>query len=427
MRGLLLVYNLLFPIIFLVMLPGFALRMVRRGNYRHKFGQRLGIYSERVRSKLSTQRWTWIHAVSVGEVNIALKLIEVLREKEPDLAVALSTTTSTGYRLAHKHRSDLLEPIYHPLDLPWVTRRAFALLRPERLILIEAEVWPNQVAHAKRLGIPRYLVNARLSPRSFRRYRIVKKFAAPLFNSLTKVCLQDPEDEHRWRALGVTKERLQLTGSIKFDQAVPTERQQDFRPLLGQLGIPEQAPILLGGSTFGGEELLLAQAARALRKEFPEIFLLVVPRHAERGQQILTELAAHGFDAALRTELPSRRPELLIVNSTGELKDWYHCADIVFVGKSLGTKASGGQNPVEPLVANKPVIFGPAMQNFAVLTSQLLREKGALEVQSGSDLVSAVTELLRHPQQARELVEAGQKCLAVHHGATQRTADLILS
>ena len=167
-------YNLCFPVVLVMMLPSILLRMVRRGNYRHKFGQRFGMYSRRVLDKLSGHRWTWVHAVSVGEVMIALKLIEAVRERQPDLRVVLSTTTSTGYRLAHRRKSPFLEPIYTPLDIPGVVARALNAAQPDRLILVEAEVWPNMMAAAKKRGLPVILINARLSPRATHAHHVLQ-------------------------------------------------------------------------------------------------------------------------------------------------------------------------------------------------------------------------------------------------------------
>ena len=424
-----LIYNLLFPVVLVVMLPSFIARMVRRGNYRHKFGQRFGIYSKRVLDKLGGQRWTWIHAVSVGEVMIALKLVQALRERYPDLRVVLSTTTSTGFRLAHRHKSPCLEPIYHPLDFPWVTSRAFAAIRPERLILVEAEVWPNTVALARKLGIPRVLVNARLSTRSEKRYRLVRWLSGPLFNCLDAICVQEPADVQRWVSLGVNPSRIRLTGSIKFDiEGSPTAPARDFYPVLQAMGIPPTAPVLLGGSTFDGEEILLAELATTLRTQFPELFLILVPRHAERGKSVLEQMEKRGFRATLRSGgTREGRPDILIVNTTGELRDWYACATVVFIGKSLATSARGGQNPAEAIVAGKPVIFGPKMQNFASLANQLVAGGGAVQVNDAGALSEAVAALLNDPILRERMVEEAAKCLDVHCGATRRTVEILAS
>ena len=420
-------YNLFFPIVLLALLPGFLLRMLRRGNYRHKFGQRFGIYSKRVLTKLDGQSWTWIHAVSVGEVMIALKFIKALKEREPDLRVVLSTTTSTGYRLAHRQKSSWLEPVYNPLDFLWSASRAVAAIRPKRLILVEAEVWPNITALAKKNGASLALINARLSSRSEGRYRKVKPLVAPLFNQLDAICVQEQEDVQRWLSLGVRSEKIHLTGSIKFDNEAPsTQPARDFSPLLRDFGAPAGAKVILGGSTFDGEEVLLARLRENLAQSGHPVFLILVPRHAERGRQIQADLDRLGYRTALRSAPPSGQPaDILIVNSTGELRDWYRCADIVFIGKSLTPTAKGGQNPAEAIEVGKPIVFGPNMQNFTALVRLFLKHKAAIEVQSPEELQDVFARLLQSPEEGRAMATAGLHCLEVHRGATHRTCDII--
>src|SRR6476469_10280907 len=194
--------------------------MIRRGGYREKFGQRLGIYDGEVWNRLADQRPTWLHAVSVGEVNIALKLANALRVLEPDLHCVLTTTTTTGFALARKTAPRWIEVMYTPLDYWPIMRRAFSVIRPARIVLVEAEVWPNLAAAAHARRIPLALVNARLSPRSERRYRRFRFFVAPTFRLLDLVCVPELRDIERWAALGVPRNRIQLTGSIKFDPDV---------------------------------------------------------------------------------------------------------------------------------------------------------------------------------------------------------------
>lgn len=423
-----LIYNLLFPFVLAVLLPSFVLRMLRRGNYRHKFGQRFGIYSRRVLEKLKGHRWTWVHAVSVGEVMVALKLIAAMRERQPGLRVILSTTTSTGYRLANRHKSPFLEPLYHPLDIPWVASRVFRTIQIECMILVEAEVWPNMIAQAAAAGIPRVLVNARLSPRSEKRYRAARWLAGPLFNELDAICLQEPDDLARWKSLAVEPAKLHLTGSIKFDTSgEPPRQSRDFRPVLHGLGVPIDAPVLVAGSTFDAEELMLAHIAQNLRRSCPNLFLILVPRHAERGESVLAKLSKHGFSAVLRNP-PSptaQKPDILVVNTTGELRDWYSCATVVYIGKSMASAAKGGQNPAEAITAGKPVTFGPHMQNFASLTRQLLAHEGALQVADAPSLERALLALFTSEAERERMAEAARSCLRVHDGAVQRTLSVI--
>lgn len=426
MNAVRLLYNAAFPFVLLGLLPGFLFRMLRRGKYRHKFGQRFAIYSPRVREKLSPGGWTWIHAVSVGEVLIAQKFIRELKRREPELRVVLSTTTSTGFALANTEKSDWLEPIYNPVDFLWSARAAVKLIRPRRLILVEAEIWPNLTAEAKKQGATLALVNARLSARSEARYRLVRFFVAPVFNQLDLLCVQEPADAGRWEALGVERKKILVTGSIKFDDAgdgaLP---RRDFRPVLRELGVPEDAPVLLAGSTHAGEEKILGEIVLRLRRDFPGVFYIVVPRHAERWRSVRDELAQLGLKVALRTdggELPAGA-DVLLVNTTGELRDWYDTATVVFVGKSL--TAHGGQNPVEAVVAGKAVVVGPNMENFSSLVLQLVRGRGIVQVSDAAGLEAEVKSLLSDPARRSALAAEGVRCLEVHRGATARTCEAI--
>lgn len=418
-------YNLLFPFALLVFLPGYVLKMRRRGNYRDKFGQRLGIYDRETRRQLGEGRNTWVHAVSVGEVMIALKLVEAMKREEPELRVVLTTTTTTGFALARKKSPPWMEVVYTPLDFWPMMRRAFAVVRPKRIILVEAEVWPNFTAIAHRIGIPIALVNARLSPRSERRFRKFKTFVRPYFQMLDLICVQEPADIERWASLGVEKSRLRVVGSIKFDPektAPPSSRPSE---ILRARGIDPARPILLAGSTHPGEEEILARTFLALRQTFPSLFLILAPRHVERAGEIARRLRELGVQCSFRSETAenSSAHDCLLLDTTGELHDWYAVATIVFIGKSL--TARGGQNPVEAIVADRPVIFGPHMENFASLARALVAAGGALQPNDEISLTNSAARLLREPETRATLVRQAHTVLDAHRGATARTAQLL--
>jgi 3-deoxy-D-manno-octulosonic-acid transferase len=419
-----LLYNLLFPVGLLVFLPAYLLKMRRRGNYRRNFGQRFGFYSAEVRARMAGRRPTWIHAVSVGEVAIALKLAAKLRELETTFTCVLTTTTTTGYAFAEREAPDWMQVLYNPLDHWPVVRRAFAMIRPERLVLVEAEVWPNLAATARARGIPLALVNARLSARSERRFRRFRKLVEPTFRCLDLVCVQEERDVARWGALGVRPEVIREVGSIKYD---PAEVQSDAampRDVLRQLGVAHSRPILLGGSTHAGEEEILGRVFAQLREQFPELLLVIAPRHVERTADIRATLERAGLQVVLRSAPEEPAPDCLLLDTTGELRHWYAVATVVFVGKSLTTH--GGQNPVEPILAGRPVVFGPHMQNFASLAAALLEANGAIEVRDADALTARTAELLRDPERRRQLVANAERVLTHHRGATQRTAELLL-
>jgi 3-deoxy-D-manno-octulosonic-acid transferase len=424
------IYNLFWPIGLLFFLPGYFMKMVRRGGYREKFGQRLGIYDRELRIRLSKQTSTWLHAVSVGEVNIALKLASALRAVEPDLHCVLTTTTTTGFALAKQNAPPWMEVAYTPIDYWPIMRRAVSVIRPARIVLVEAEVWPNLAAEAHTRRIPLALVNARLSPRSERRYRQFRFFVAPTFRLLDLVCVQEPEDADRWQRIGVARSRIKCTGSIKYD---PDGRDQSSE--LQQAAhsarfshVGSERDVLFGGSTHQGEEEILATVFLRLRQQFPSLRLFIAPRHVERLREIRAQLDASGLlRVALASEARAGREcndaDCVLLDTTGELQRWYDIATVVFVGKSLG--AHGGQNPVEPILAGKPVVFGPHMENFATLAKALVSKKGAIQVRDIDSLERVIAELLHDSDARQRLVQNAREVLNAHQGATARAAALI--
>ena len=425
-------YRLLFPVVLLAMLPSVLLRMIRRGGFREKFAQRLGRYSAADRARFASREWVWVHSISVGETFVALKLARALHEREPALGILLSATTSTGFAEARKAASDWLEPIYNPIDARSIVRRALDALRPRQLVLIEGEAWPNLVAECCERTIPVSLANARLSPRSERRFRRFRALTGPIFRLLDRVCVAEPEDVARWQSLGVAAERIRCTGSIKFDDpGGAASRESEFRALLTALGVAATAPILVAGSTWAPEEHTLAAMLPELRREFPDLFLILVPRHIERTEAILRDLAPLGLRIARRSTLNTQHstlnfPQILLIDATGELRDWYALATVVYVGKSLpGVAEVGGQNPAEPAALGKPVIFGPHMENFGPVVELLLRHRGATQISDASALQTHLAILLRDPTARATLGANARAALQTHHGATARTVEAL--
>lgn len=420
------IYNLLWPIGLIFFLPGYLVKMFRRGGYRKKFGQRLGIYGRQLSASLSKQKPIWLHAVSVGEVTIALKLAEQIHDLKPDLPSVLTTTTTTGFAFANQNAPDWVEVMYSPLDFWPVMRSAFAAIRPRAIVLVEAEVWPNLVAEAHNRRVPITLANARLSPRSEKRFRRFHNLVAPTFRMLDAICVQNLEDIDKWKALGLASDKIHHFGSIKYDPENAKVNPQLPRQILVAFGLDKRT-MIFGGSTHRGEEKVLADVFSALKQEFADLLLVVAPRHTERTNEVLRELEGMGLHVALRSHAPAADPLLdcLLIDSTGELRDWYGLATVVFIGKSLLVR--GGQNPAEAILAGKPVLFGPHMENFAALASALLAQRGALQVHSATELRRAMSNLLADPDQCKKMVEKAQKVLDAHRGATWRTAQLIVN
>jgi 3-deoxy-D-manno-octulosonic-acid transferase len=425
-----LIYNLLWPIGLLFFLPRYLVKMFRRGGYRESFGQRLAFYAPEVaQRRFAHPNPTWIHAVSVGEIAIALKVAHQLRRLEPELQCVLTTTTTTGFAFARGRAPDWIEVMYMPVDFWPIMRRAFGTIQPKRIVLVEGEVWPNLMARAKKSGVPVALVNARLSPRSERRFVRFRHYVAPVFQQLDLVCVPTQEDVRKWRALGVVREKIHHTGSIKYDPAEMQKPPKDEEIRLFHLrpGDPDN-PVLLGGSTHSGEEEILARVFRRLREKFPTLTLVIAPRHVERIDQIQRKLEAMPFVVRRKSQRESHaqdRPDCVLLDTTGELSVWYRIASIAFVGKSL--TAHGGQNPVEPIVARVPVMFGPNMENFEPLASQLVAHHGAVSVRNENDLEQAADNLLRNADARRRLVASAEEVLAQHRDATRRTAELVVN
>lgn len=429
-------YNALLPFALLFMAPGALVKMRRRGGDWRDFGQRFGFWSDVQRKAIASlpqEGRIWMHAVSVGEVGVARKLITELLKQNPEQGIVLSSTTPTGYRLAYE--IELSHPgrvvaLYSPVDLPFIASRVLEELRPQQIVLVEAEVWPNIIARAAEMGIPVTLVNARLSPRSERRYGQVRSLIAPIFGMLTRVLVQESVDVDRWVALGVPRERIILAGSIKYDPHGSTANEDQvshLQDILCACGLASR-PLLLAASTHAGEECAIAAIYQELKANHHSLGLLVVPRHYERGSEVLGELQNLGLQPALRSKIDttsSLQADVLIIDSTGELRAWQALATIVIVGKSF--LAEGGQNPAEAVMAGKPVIFGPHMENFAPLVKLLLDANGARQVPNLESLLSILDDMLADPAMRNALAEAGLNALRCHDGATQRTAAYLLA
>jgi 3-deoxy-D-manno-octulosonic-acid transferase len=424
-------YRVLAPLVAAALLPGFLLRMKRRGGYRQNFGQRLGWFSERDRETLQSGGWTWIHSISVGETLVALKLARALRAIEPSIRIAISTTTSTGFAIAKEAAQEGLFPMYNPVDNLGAVRRTLNLLRPPCVVFIEGDAWPNLLAECHVREIPTMLANARLSPRSASRFTRFKRWVRPIFSLLEWIGAPDRDAAGWWDKIVVPTSKIRITGNIKFDQVASSSdsRTAEFQQLLCGAGISPEMPLLIAGSTHAGEEFILAKLLNEWRTTHQTLRLILVPRHAERSKELLREIANLGFRVMLRSELGkagiAENPDIIIVDTTGELRDWYTLATVIFVGKSL--TGIGGQNPIEPALAGKPVVFGIHMENFQAVVDQLLRVNGAVQIADERELFSAVENLLSDP--ARRDAVAGNAILAVekHQGATQKTVELILA
>jgi 3-deoxy-D-manno-octulosonic-acid transferase len=424
-------YNLFFTVFFVASSPYYFWRMSRRGNWQAGFQERFGKFSSKLKSALTNRQTLWIHAVSVGEVNIATQLIRALETRLPNLKIVVSTTTSTGMGELRKRLPSHIEKIYYPIDRRAYVSRALRVINPEAVVLVEAEIWPNFLWTARSRRIPTFLVNARLSERSYRGYRRFRFLFGPLFRSFAGVGVQNDADKQRLITLGARPDAVRVVGNLKFDGAVIAEKPTlDVPTLLHKLAVEPSAPIIVAGSTHAGEEAILARVCRKLRKEFPKLFLIVVPRHFERGKEAGTDVQSAGLKLVYRTEISADtafRPgevDCLLVNTTGELREFYRPATVIFVGKSLA--GEGGQNPIEPAALGKPVVFGPNMQNFASITEAFLRGNAAVQVKDEGALEQCFRELLKNASRREELGRKALQVVKENKGSIDRTVDMIV-
>jgi len=427
------IYNILFEVGFILLAPYYFLRMRRRGGWRRGFGERLGRYSTEFKQAISNRDVIWLHAVSVGEANICVELIKVLQPRLPNLKLVVSTTTSTAMNELRKKLPAEVSRIYYPIDRRGFVRRALATIRPKAMVIVEAEIWPNFLWGLQARRIPHFLVNTRISMKSFRGYRRFRFLFRRFFAGFTGVGAQSESDAKRLMELGCSKKVVHVFGSCKFDGTkISRDRLLDVPNLLKNLGIPEGSPLLVGGSTHNGEEVILACVAKRLQKKYPDLFLILVPRHAERGREVGESLSKLGIRFVYRNEIGGNTPprkqgslDCLLVNTTGELKYFYEQASVVFIGKSL--TAEGGQNPIEPAGLARPIVVGPHMENFEEIIAKFLSQDAVIQVTDEATLESAIDDLLSNEVKRDALGQAARKVVHSNEGAVDRTVEMILS
>ena len=424
-------YNVLFAAAYAAMMPKFLRRMKKRGGYRAHFSERFGRYEPDVARRLAEKPRIWVHAVSVGEANLAGTIVKELRRRDPSAAFVLSTTSSTGRAVIERLAGPDDVAIYLPLDFPRCVRRAVAAVNVRALVLAESEFWPNLLRALHRKGVPLVLANGRVSDRSAPGYRRLRFFFGPVFRLFDALLVQSELDRDRLVAAGAPAEKTEITGSVKFDVAPPSpEALERARGVLAAGGVaPGRDRVLLGGSTWPGEESALASAWRPLAAADPALRLVLVPRHAERAGEVASELSAAGFavrraSGAAAPAAPAGAPGILLVDLTGVLFPLYAFADLVFVGKTLAPN-EGGQNMIEPCSLGKAVVCGPHTENF-VPAMAVLRAAGAIvEVADAASLSSGLSRLVSDPGERAALGRRALAAVAASRGALSRTVDAI--
>ena len=379
------VYNLLFAIVYPFLLPGFLVRMLRRGGYAARMGDRFALYPDEVLAKFREGGFVWIHAVSVGEVQVAGQLMREWRKVEPDVKFAFSTTSSTGWKMAEKEISERDVLIYNPLDFPNFVKSALKTVRPRAVVLTESEIWPNFIWTARRYRIPVFLINARVSDRSAPRYKAARWFFGDVLSSFARIFAQSDLDATRLVAAGAPERIVEVTGSFKFDVAHRNEaKERELRDWIGP------GRILLGGSTWPGEDEALLRIYSDITKAqggVPQVKLVIAPRHFEKADAVEENIKSAGFSCVRRsasTSAAGAKAPVYLADTTGELMGLYGIADVVFVGKSLC--AHGSQNMIEPCLCGKPTAVGPYTENFRPVMSDLLAADAIRQVKDEMEL-----------------------------------------
>ena len=402
------VYTLMWYLLIPLVLLYFFWRGRRAPAYRQRWRERFGCHSRRCRESV------WIHAASVGEVLAVPPLIEALLSRHPSPPLVITTTTPTGSERVQALFGDRVIHVYWPWDVPGSLRRFWRAFQPRLVILLEKELWPNLVAEADRRSVPVILANARLSEGSHRGYARWLSLVGPMLARIDAFAVQTAEEAERFIDLGAQRERVTVTGNVKFDITLDDSLRSRAARLREDLG---HRPVWIAASTHAGEDEVMLAAHRVLCQQQPEALLILVPRHQERFDEVAAQVLASGHGLARRSleQLPTPQTSVYLADTMGELLMLYGVADVAFVAGSLAP--IGGHNLVEPALWSKPVITGPTLHNFTLI-AELLDAAGAHRVvQDGAQLGALLGDLLSDPQQCQQMGERARQVVEQHRGA----------
>lgn len=416
-------YDIIFFLVLLVYFP----RYLFKRKFHQDFCQRLGILPK----ELNLGRPIWIHAVSVGEALAIRTLISELRKVYPKKKLVISTVTPTGNKIAQGMAQEGDWVTYLPFDFSFVVRHVIKRIFPSVFILVETEFWPNLISALYKGNIPVVVINGRISDRSWRGYRMIKFLLRPLLNKISLFSVQTKRDSERLIALGVNEDKVKVNGNMKFDTAFVKETKAEnadkYKSLMG-IGIKDK--LLIAGSTHPKEEEIILKSYSELRDEFPDLRLLIAPRHPQRASDIESIISNYGFQPVKVSQLnrqtgePANRQTVFILDTIGELAGLYRIADIVFIGGSFIRK--GGQNILEPAACAKPILCGPHMFNFRDIVGIFLERDACIQVHSQDELAQAIKDLLHNPYKIQELGNRARDLVIQNQGATKRNAEAIL-
>ncbi|MYB33682.1 MAG: 3-deoxy-D-manno-octulosonic acid transferase [Gammaproteobacteria bacterium] len=410
------------PILFFKLL----IRISKDRKYLDRLPQRLGYglkISDLPRNKADHPR-IWIHAVSVGEVNAAIPLVNKIQGEFPEFLIVLTTMTPTGAKQANDCLGDRIIHCYLPYDYPGSAKRFLGNIRPTIAIFMETEIWPNYLAFCAKKQISIVFANARLSEKSYRGYRSFKRLISTSLSYVDEIATQAQMDAGRLINLGARKEAVHITGNIKFDMAVSSETIQKALSLRSRLGA--KRPIWIAGSTHPGEERQILDAHTEIKQYCPDVLLILVPRHPERSDELLKNFAGSGFKTILHSNLQDTLPnetEIMIGNTMGDLPMLICTSDVAFIGGSL--VPVGGHNVLEASAVGVPVIFGPHMFNFQKISDQILAQGAGLQVEDSNELAETVSKLLNDSALRTNYGVEGKRFVEDNQGAVERVFALV--
>ncbi len=421
--------NLLYLCLLLIASPFIIYKQITQRKYTQGARQKLlGLLPT---SDGSAQSKVWFHAVSVGEVLQLRQVIDQFREAVSDANILITTTTQTGYAVALEKFPDA-EVAYFPMDFTWSVRNALQRVKPDLVVLVELELWPNFIRIAHSLDIPLVIINGRLSENSFKGYQKIRPLMSGLLQRFKKIACQADEYAERLIALGSPSDKVITTGSIKFDGVRTDRGNPKTLELRTWLHIQDDEQVLIAGSTQDPEEAMVLDIYSRVIKEFPKLRLIVVPRHPERGEAIATQIQQYGFSCLCRStgetmdRYCSVRPATVVVgllDTVGELGGCWGLADVAFVGGSFGNR--GGQNMLEPAAFGAATCFGPNTKNFKHIVELLLAADGAKRVNSKEELEQFIRTMLSNQTLRAEMGTRAQSLVLNHQGATRRTIQIL--
>jgi 3-deoxy-D-manno-octulosonic-acid transferase len=426
-------YNIVIAVLLLFGLPVVLPYLALSAKRRLILPQRLGVVLPHPVPHRGTEskKPVWIHALSVGEVLASVPLINALKQDDDNCSIVFSASTRTGHDIAREKLGSLVDMVfYFPFDLPFAVKRIAARIRPEIVIIVETDIWPNFLFDMKHRGVPVILANAKLSHRSFSGYQRIAPFSRKIFSCFTSLCCQSDADAGRFRRLGLSGDLISVTGNIKFDQSDTMPSVSQVAELRSLLGIDQRQLVWIAGSTHEGEETVIQQALELIKKENPDLVLVVAPRDPERAGSVKRIFNAAGFDAATLSALSGRAAQtpadVIVIDALGMLKKLYALADVALVGGSLvHIRGTGGHNPLEPAAFAKPILFGRHMDNFSEIAAMLIGAEGAIQVIDANALHLIVNELLSNRDRAQRIGQNARRVFDANKGAVARTMAVI--